>query len=112
MRDFEEAVKTAAEKSVLKLIADGGWIQPNYADRLKIPAEWIERAWGLVDTAKVQAQLADRIEKELADRIMNHLAAEMATDVKKILSHPERREALRAVARNHVDAICKGEKPE
>lgn len=38
---------------------------------------------------------------------MNHMAAELATDIKQILSVKERREALRALAREHMDAVMK-----
>lgn len=108
---FEQQVKAAAEKAVLKFFADG-WVLPNYEARLKIPAEWIAEAWRLVDADKVRAQLAQRIESELADRMVNHMAAELATDIKQILSVKERREALRALARDHMDAVMNaGAKP-
>ena len=37
--------------------------------------------------------------------MVNHMAAELATDIKQILSVQERREALRALAREHMDSI-------
>lgn len=105
--DFEQAVKTAAEKAVLKFIGDGGWLMPNYTARLTIPPEWINEAWRLVDRDRLRAQLVERIESELADRMVNQMAAELSTDVKQILSVKERREALRALARDHMDSIMK-----
>lgn len=105
MTDFELAVKCAAEKAVLQFVGSGGWLLPNYEARLKIPVEWISACWSLVDSDKVRAQVAKRIESELADRMVNQMAAELATDIKQILSVKERREALRALARNHMDAV-------
>jgi hypothetical protein len=46
----------------------------------------------------------------LADKIINHIAAEISTDIKKLLSVSERREALRSVARENLDRICSGGK--
>lgn len=107
MTDFEKAVKEAAEKAVLKFVQDGGWLMPNYESRLKIPVEWVAECWRLVDSAKLKAKIAERLESELADRMVNHMATELATDIKQILSVQERREAIRAIAREHVESITK-----
>lgn len=106
MTDFETAIKHAAEKAVLKIIGDGSWVQPDYFNRFQLPKEFMADVWKLVDTGKLKAAMAERLERELADRIVNHLAAEIATDVKQILSNKERREALRSVARENMDRIC------
>ncbi len=105
MTDFEQAVKIAAEKAVLKFVQDGGWLMPNYESRLKVPVEWIADCWKLVDSEKLKAKIAERLEDELADRMVNHMAAELATDIKQILSVKERREMLRGLAREHMDAV-------
>jgi len=107
MSDFDTKVKAAAEHAVLQFISSGGWLLPNYEGRLKVPAEWVAECWRLVDADKVRAQLAARLESELADRMVNHMAAELATDIKQILSVKERREMLRALARDHMDAVMK-----
>lgn len=105
MIDLEQAIKTAAEKSILKIISEGSWIAQDYNHRVKLPADFMAQVWALVDTNKVQTRMAERLESELADRIVNALAAEMATDIKQILSVQERREALRQVAREHIEQI-------
>ena len=105
MSNFEEQVKCAAESAVLKFLGDGGWLMPNYEGRLKIPAEWLQRCWALVDSDALQKKLAERLESELVDRMVNHIAAELATDIKQILSVRERREAIRSVARHNMEAI-------
>lgn len=105
LTDFEQAVKHAAEKAVLKFVQDGGWLVPNYESRLKIPAEWIADCWRLVDADKLKAKIAERLESELADRMVSHMATELATDIKQILSVQERREMLRGLAREHMDAV-------
>ena len=107
MSDFDKQVKAAAEKAVLQFIGSGGWLLPNYESRLKIPAEWIADCWRLVDADRLKQQIAHRLESELADRMVNHMAAELATDIKQILSVRERREMLRGLAREHMDAVMK-----
>lgn len=105
MSEFEKALQAAAERSILKLISDGSWIQPDYANRVKLPADFMADVWGLVDTNKLKRELATRLESELAERIVNSMAAELATDIKQILSVKERREALRNLAREHMNEI-------
>lgn len=108
---FEQKVKEAAENAVIKFIYDGsGWLLPSYDNRLKIPAEWVAECWRLVDSKKLQAKIAERLESELADRMVNHMAAELSTDVKQILSVQERREMLRSLAREHMDAVMQAGK--
>ena len=107
MTDFENQLKAAAEKAVLHIVSSGQWLQPNYDSRIKVPAEWIAEMWGMVNADSVRQKLALRIESELADRMVNNMAAELATDIKQILSVKERREALRALAREHMDAVMK-----
>ena len=107
MTGFENALKEAAEKAVLKIISEGQWIQPDYTNRFKIPPEMLDEIWQMVDVIKLKEAMAKRIESELADRLINHLAAEMATDIKQLLSVRERREALRSIARKHIDAVLK-----
>lgn len=102
---FTNQLKEAMEKSILHHISSGGWILPDYANRVKLPPSLITEVWNLVDTERIKKVLAERIEQELADRIVNHIASEIATDIKKILSDPERREAIRAMARNHIESL-------
>ena len=63
--------------------------------------------WKLVDSDKVKQQVAALLEAELAERMVNSIAAELATDIKQILSVKERREMLRGIAREHMDAVMK-----
>lgn len=105
MSDFESAVKKAAEQAVLNFVRDGGWLMPNYEGRMKIPSEWVADVWRIVDSDALKRAIAERLEQELADRMVNHMAAELATDIKQILSVKERREALRSLAREHMDSV-------
>ncbi len=107
MSEFEIKVKHAAEKAVLQFIGSNAWLMPNYESRMKIPAEWITECWNLVDSEKLKRCISERLESELADRMVNHMAAELATDIKQILSVTERREMLRGIARDHMDAVMK-----
>jgi len=105
--DFTEELHRAAEKSLLHIIQEGNWVQPDYNNRFKVPPEFVQEIWKLVDKEKLQQAMARRLEEELADRIVNHLASEIATDIKQILSVKERREALRNIAREHIDSIVR-----
>lgn len=105
MSEFEKAVSSATQKAVLKMIGEGSWIATDYANRFKIPAEMLADVWKMVDIEGLKRKMADRIESELADRIVNHMAAELATDIKQLLSVAERREAIRSVAREHLSHI-------
>jgi len=105
MSEIGEKLQQQAEKSILKIITSGHWIQPDYTNRVKLPQDFMESVWQSVDQERVKAELAARLEKELADRIVNHMAAELATDIKQILSVKERREAVRALARKHMNEI-------
>jgi len=107
MTALEEQIKAAAEKAVLHHIGSGNWLMPNYESRLKVPAEWIADCWRLVDSEKLKRCIAERLELELAERMVNLMAAELATDIKQILSVKERREMLRGLARDHMDAVMK-----
>lgn len=107
MSTIEEKIKAAAEGAVLKNIESGVWLAQDYSTRFKVPEEWMAECWRLVDKDRLRQQLTARLESELADRMVNHMAAELATDVKQILSVKERREMLRGLARDHMDAIMK-----
>lgn len=106
MTDLELAIKSSAEKAVLKLISDGNWIDSYSVGKIKLPAEFMADIWKLVDIDKVKERFAQRVEIELADRLVNSIATEMSTDIKQLLSVSERREAIRALARENIKAIC------
>jgi hypothetical protein len=103
---FEEQVAGAAQRAVIKFIGDPStWLLPNYEGRMKVPPSWIAECWRLVDSKKVQLEVAKLIEAELAQRIFNAMATELGTDVKQVLSVQERREMIRALVRDNLDAI-------
>lgn len=107
MSDLEQRIKQHAENAVIAFIASTNWLQPDYKNRQTVPGDILDAAWALVDRKAIQKQLAQRIEAELADRIINHIAAELATDIKQILGVTERREMIRQIARDHLTAIMK-----
>jgi hypothetical protein len=107
MSDFENKLASAAQKAVLDHVSSGHWLEPNYAARLRVPPEMLADVWNMVDIESIKRKLADRLESELADRMVNHMAAELATDIKQILSVKERREMLRGLARQHMDAVMR-----
>lgn len=104
---IEEMIMEVARKALMKTILDGQWIAPDYAHRFKVPPEFLASIWERVDKDRLRDAMVRRIEAELADRIVNQMAAEIGTDVKQILSVQERREALRALARQHMESIMR-----
>ena len=107
MSDFESRVKEAAENSLLRLLENANNWHLHPADKhIKVPTGLMNEVWQMVDFQKVKAAMADLIQQQLAERLVNHMAAEIATDIKKVLSNPERREAIRAVCRENIDKFC------
>ena len=49
MSPFEEALSQAAQRSILKVVMEGSWIQPDYANRFKIPPDLMQDIYSLVD---------------------------------------------------------------
>lgn len=49
MSDIGEKIKQQAEKSILSLITSGNWIQPDYSNRVKLPADFMESVWQSVE---------------------------------------------------------------
>lgn len=106
MSDFTQALITAVEQSALKQIKDHG-VNINYSDRINIPQSFMDDIWKMIDREALKKQIAIRLELELADRIVNKIAEELSTDIKQILSVKERRETIRALAREHLESIMK-----
>lgn len=102
---LETRIQTAAESAILKIIMDGSWIAPDYSNRFKLPAEFIKEVWALVDAESLKRQMASIIERELAEKLIGLMASELSSDIKKVLSDTERREAIRAVVRDNLDKI-------
>ena len=107
MDKFEADLMNSVKCSMVKQIASTDFVKIDYNDRAKLPADFMEKAWALVDKEEVLQKLATRLETELVDRLVNQMAAELATDIKQILSVKERREAVRSVVRENIDKLTK-----
>ena len=97
VKQLSEGMIKAATKALINSLDNG--IAIPYECRYKVPADFFEGVWKLVDKTKVQELMAKNIEQELADRIVNKLATEISTDIKQLLSNNDRREELRTYAR-------------
>lgn len=95
------------ELSIRKQIQDAKLVNIPYGGMFTVPQDFIQDVWDSMDKESIKQKLANRLEFELVDRIVNHMAAEIATDIKQVLSNKERREAIRAVCRDNIDSICK-----
>ena len=105
MSDFEKDLLNSVKCAMTKQIANENFIKIDYNDRAKLPSDFIDKAWGLIDQEELLISLSKRLESELIDRLVNHLAAEIATDIKQVLSVKERREAVRSVVRDNIDKL-------
>ncbi len=110
MSDFEKDLLNSVKCSMVKQIDKTDFIQIQYDSRPKLPADFMQRAWEMVDQDSVIEKLSKRLEDELVDRLVNSIAAEMATDIKQVLSVKERREAVRSLVRDNIDTLTRLEK--
>ena len=100
-----EHIISDIEKSIVKQIGEAKLVNIPYSGLFTLPESFISNAWERVDKDALNKKLAERIESELIDRIVNHMAAEISTDIKQVLSTKERRESIRAVCRKNLDLI-------
>ena len=105
MANFEDDLMNSVKCAMTKQINNADFINIPYDSKLKLPSDFIDAAWGLIDKDSLMNKLAKRLEDELVDRMVNHMAAEIATDIKQVLSVKERREAIRHLARSNIDIL-------
>lgn len=110
MSQFDKQVKDLAEKAILKIFKEGNWVKPDFNNRVQLDSDFMQEAWGMVDKDKIREQLKILLEKELAQRIVNHMAAEIGTDVKKVLNREGIRERIRTVVEDNFKDLMKDEK--
>lgn len=101
---LEQEIVSAARRSIVKLFTDGSMIAPDYANRLKVPTDLVQRVYALIDYDEVMTHLRPKINELVADRITAALAQELTTDVKKILSHEPTRLRLRLAVMNVLES--------
>ena len=106
MSDFEKDLMNSIKCAITNQVNETDFLQIPYDKKVKIPDEFMQKAWGLVDQEALMIKLAKRLEDELIDRMVNHMAAEIATDIKQVLGVKERREAIRSLARDNIDKLC------
>ena len=111
MDKFETDLMNSVKCAMTKQISSTDFIKIDYANRVKLPDSFMAKAWALVDEEALLQKLATRLESELVDRLVNQMAAELATDIKQILSVKERREAVRSVVRDNIDMLTSGSCP-
>lgn len=97
---FGRDLLEAAKRSLVKSFADGTFILPDYANRMKIPSDLTAKVYGLINYDEVIAILRPKINELVADRIAAALSQELTNDVKKVLSHEPTRLRLRTAVVN------------
>lgn len=102
-QSFEEEILGAARHSLVKLFREGGFVMPDYTNRLKVPPDLVQRVYALVNYDAVIDALAPKINEMVADRIAAALAQELTTDVKRVLAHQPTRDRLRAAVMGVLD---------
>ena len=99
---FEKDLVNAIQNKVLEEIKKGSFISFDRQWKSQLPSSLLKDAWESVDYEAIKREMAKTIEKMLAEKIINMLATEVSTDLKSLLSIPERREEIRSVARRHL----------
>ena len=107
--DFKERIAEAIEHSVIKELREAKFLGFDRAWKSQLPSSILKDAWDMVDYEKIKKEMSCIIEKNLAEKVMNMLAQEISTDLKQLLSDKERREEIRAVARENLKRICNDE---
>lgn len=100
---LEQEILRAARRSIVKLFADGSFVMPDYSNRLQVPANLVQRVYGLIDYDAVIEALRPKINELVADRIAAALSQELTGDVKKVLSHEPTRLRLRLAVMNELE---------
>ena len=109
MSDFDKQLQEAVQQSVLKMVRNGDLVLPEYAARAKIPPAKVQELYDAVDWGRVRALVLAEIESAVADKILNAMAAEMATDIKQVLSNKELREEVRGFIRAGVRRVVEAQ---
>lgn len=104
---FDKKLQEAVQGQIISSIHKADLLQLRYDERFKLPESFMQDCWSLIDKEELKSKLAKRLESELIDRLVNHMAQEIATDIKQILSVKERREAVRSVVRDNFDSLTK-----
>lgn len=105
MSEFEKAVIDAAQQSIVKMFNDGNLVMPDYANRVKLPADLVQKVYTLIDYEAVLELLRPKINELVATKITHALTEELTNDTKKLLSHEPTRLRLRMVVANELDKI-------
>jgi hypothetical protein len=101
---FEQEIVAAARRSIVKMFSDGNLVMPDYENRLKVPANLVQRVYALIDYDEVMACLRPKINELVADRIAAALSQELTGDVKKVLAHEPTRLRLRLAVMNVLES--------
>ena len=110
MKNLEEMLLKLISQSLERQVRDTDLISIRHDDKFKLPQDFIEKAWELVDHTSLLKKMSERLEDQLVDRLVNAMAAEIATDIKQVLSVKERRENIRYLVRNNIDSLVKVDK--
>jgi hypothetical protein len=91
------AILDAAKRSLVDAFNKGTFIMPDYANRMRIPADLVQQVYSLIDYKEVLDLLRPKINQMVADRIAATIAQSLTTDVKGVLGNEEMRKKLRTV---------------
>jgi DNA primase large subunit len=98
VKELSEQMVKSATKAIIKHLDEG--VSIPYQSKFQVPNDFFASVWEKVDKEKVKHHMAENLEKDLADKVSNKLAQELSTDIKQLLSDKEKREDIRAYARN------------
>jgi len=93
---FEQKLLASAQQQILKMFSDGSLVMPDYANRIKIPADLVQKIYSLIDYDAVLELLRPKINELVAKKILHVLTEELSADVKKTMSTGPIRDKLKA----------------
>ena len=93
---FEQKLLASAQQQILKMFSDGSLVMPDYANRIKIPADLVQKIYSLIDYDQVLELLRPKINELVAKKILHVLTEELSADVKKTMSTGPIRDKLKA----------------
>ena len=94
---IEQVLVEVATGAVVKLFREGQLVAPDYTNRIKLPADLVQRIYAQIDYDKVVEIMGGQINEMVATRITRAMTEEITSDIKSVLSHQPTRERLRGV---------------
>lgn len=92
--------------AVLKIVAEGDWIEPRYENRLRLPDGFVKEVWQRLDKNRIHELIAKEVENRLAEKLATYMMQEFAGEIRSFVhDNPGVKEAAIALAREHLKGL-------